>query len=634
MGVAKKIPQHILGLFQCFGIGLLLLSLTRLLFFFFNINAFSNWQFTDFLAGVWFDCITLGIYFIPLYGLTLLPIPWRGYKLYKVLHASLFVLTITVLLFFNLMDIEYFAFTSKRSTSDLFDVLGAGNDINQLLTTFIKDFWLLILFFIGFLFLGIRLYLKKIALGESTFTNIKPRFFITNTLYFLVLTPLLLIVGRGGLGYRPAGVLTATRFTVVENTAIVLNTPFTIIKSLSKEGIKNPNYFKSQEELYAYFTTTKKLNSTTKLPENTNVMVIILESFGNEWLGKKENKVGYTPFLDSLLDHSLYFPNAFANGKKSIEAVPAIFGGIPSLMDNPYITSQYGTNKIETLITQLKKRGYSSAFYHGATNGSMKFNEFSELAGFDQYVGRTEYNNENHADATWGILDEYFNPWTAKQVSTISEPFIAGLFTLSSHHPYFVPKEWKNKLPKEAEPMSQSIAYGDVSLKLFFEEAKKHEWFNRTLFVLLADHTPAGTSIFYQHRLGMYGIPIAFYHPKSLIEPSISSQLIDQADIYPTLMDWLTNETEMYAFGQSVDAKEENTAIYYLEGTYYYLKHDYLMTFAQNEAQNLYNYKTDTMLYYDSISFFPKLKNEMELELKAMIQVYSQDLISNQMTLK
>ena len=315
MGVAKKIPQHILGLFQCFGIGLLLLSLTRLLFFFFNINAFSNWQFTDFLAGVWFDCITLGIYFIPLYGLTLLPIPWRGYKLYKVLHASLFVLTITVLLFFNLMDIEYFAFTSKRSTSDLFDVLGAGNDINQLLTTFIKDFWLLILFFIGFLFLGVRLYLKKIALGESTFTNIKPRFFITNTLYFLVLTPLLLIVGRGGLGYRPAGVLTATRFTAVENTAIVLNTPFTIIKSLSKEGIKNPNYFKSQEELDAYFTTTKKLNSTTKLPENTNVMVIILESFGNEWLGKKENKVGYTPFLDSLLDHSLYFPNAFANGK-------------------------------------------------------------------------------------------------------------------------------------------------------------------------------------------------------------------------------------------------------------------------------------------------------------------------------
>ena len=634
MGRAKKIPNHILGLVQCFGIGLILLSITRLLFFFFNKTAFSNWHFTDFFAGVWFDCITLGIYFIPLYGLTLFPLPWRGYKLYKWVHGTLFFITIAVLLFLNLMDLEYFAFTSKRSTSDLFDVIGAGNDIRQLLGTFLKDFWLIILLFIGLLSVGVRLYLKKIALGSSTFKTVSSSFYLSNTLYFLILTPILLIIGRGGLGYRPVGVLTATRFTSVENTALVLNTPFTIIKSLSKEGIKNPNYFQTQEKLNTYFSARKTLNETTKLPSNTNVMVIILESFGNEWLGKKKNKLGYTPFLDALLDSSLYFPNAFANGKKSIEAVPAIFAGIPSLMDNPYITSQYGTNKIETLITQLKKRGYSSAFYHGATNGSMKFNEFSELAGFDRYVGRTEYNNEKHADATWGILDEYFNPWTAQQVSKMQEPFVAGLFTLSSHHPYFVPEKWRTMLPKEAEPMSQSIAYGDMSLKLFFEEAQKHEWYNRTLFVILADHTPAGTSIFYQHRLGMYGIPIAFYHPKGLVKPGVNSELMDQIDIYPTLMDWLTNQNEVYSFGQSIDQKDDNSAIYYLEGTYYYLKDDYLMTFAQNKAQNLYNYKADTLLYYDSIVYFSQLKNEMELELKATIQVYNQDLISNQMTIK
>ncbi|MGB0934152.1 MAG: LTA synthase family protein [Lishizhenia sp.] len=630
----NRIPQHIFGLFQCFGVGLALLSITRVLFFIFNISAFSHWKFTDFFAGIWFDSITLGIYFIPLYGLTLLPLPWRGYSLYRFLHATLFCVTISVLLFLNLMDIEYFAFTSKRSTADLFAVVAAGNDVNQLLFTFLSDFWLIILLFVGLLFISIRFYLKKIRRGESTFKTANSKFYISNSVYFLLLTPLLLIIGRGGLGYRPVGVLTATRFTAVENTAIVLNTPFTIIKSMRKEGLKNPNYFTSRAELYNHFSTRRNLIGSTQLPEGTNVMVLILESFGNEWLGKKKNKVGYTPFLDSLIEHSLYFPNAFANGKKSIEAVPAIFAGIPSLMDNPYITSQYGTNRIETLITQLKKRGYSSAFFHGATNGSMKFNEFSELAGFEKYIGRDEYNNEAHADATWGILDEYFNPWTAKQMSKMQEPFVTGLFTLSSHHPYFVPEKWRKLLPKEKESMAQSIAYGDLSLKLFFEEAKKQDWFKRTLFVILADHTPAGTSIFYQHRLGMYGIPIAFYHPQGLIKPRIDKQLMDQIDIYPTLMDWLTDEESVYSFGQSIEDKKENTAIYYLEGTYYYLKNDYAITFAQNKARNLYNYKKDTMLYLDSVTFYPKLKEEMETELKAIIQVYNEDLISNQTRLK
>lgn len=634
MQMIKKIPSHVIGLFQCFGIGILLLTVTRFIFFFSNIDAFSNWHFTDFLSGIWFDCITIGIYFIPLYALSLFPLPWRGYKLYKIIHAILFSITISVLLFLNLMDVEYFNFTSKRSTADLFSVLVAGNDINQLLTTFIKDFWLLILFFLVLLYFGMRLYFKKVRKGKSTFKDVSKSFFISNSLYFVILAPILLVIGRGGLGYRPTGVLTATRFTTVENTAIVLNTPFTIIKTLSKEGIREQEFFTSDKERENYFSSKIKLSGKALLPENSNVMVIILESFGNEWLGKKENKQGYTPFLDSIIDQSLYYSNSFANGKKSIEAVPAIFGGIPSLMDNPYITSQYGTNKIETLITQLKKRGYSSAFYHGATNGSMKFNEFSELAGFDEYVGRTEYNNEEHADVTWGILDEYFNPWTARQITKMPKPFVASLFTLSSHHPYYVPEAWRSILPREKEPMSQSIAYGDLSLKLFFEEAKKHDWFENTLFVILADHTPAGTSIFYQHRLGMYGIPIAFYHPKGLIAPKEETELMDQIDIYPTIMDWLTDEKEMYGFGQSVNQNKQNVALYYLEGTYYYLKDDYLMTFAQNQAQNLYNYKQDTMLYFDSISYFPKLKEEMELELKATIQVYNHDLITNQMKLK
>ena len=168
-------------------------------------------------------------------------------------------------------------------------------------------------------------------------------------------------------------------------------------------------------------------------------MVLIVESFGNEWVGAAGAKKSFTPFLDSLTTESLYFKNGIANGKKSIEAVPSIFASLPSLLEIPYISSQYGNNRIEGLPRILKKEGYTSAFFHGATNGSMKFNGFAAQAGFDHYYGRTEYNNEKHYDGSWGILDEYFNPWTARKLSTLKQPFLASLFTLSSHHPFYIP---------------------------------------------------------------------------------------------------------------------------------------------------------------------------------------------------
>ena len=185
-------------------------------------------------------------------------------------------------------------------------------------------------------------------------------------------------------------------------------------------------------------------------------MVIILESFGNEWLGLKSG-TKFSPFLDSLSTVSLYFSNGFANGKKSIEAIPAIFAGIPSLMDEPYITSSYGTNNIKGLPALLAEKGYSSAFFHGATNGSMKFDEFSKILGFQSYIGRSEYNNEDHSDHKWGILDEYFLPWTAqKMTSVLKEPFVAGLFTLSSHHPYYIPDKYQKVLPNGPEKICKS----------------------------------------------------------------------------------------------------------------------------------------------------------------------------------
>lgn len=627
MSLHPWVPEYFYTLLKRLGITLLMLTITRIIFAIVNSGAFPSLIFSDFIAGVWMDCIAIGIWFIPFYGLSLVPNPYRSHKKYQLFLFILFHITNTSMLMLNLLDVEYFKYTSKRSTADLFTIMGTGDDLSQLIGAFFRDFWWLLATLIVLILISHFLYKKTISKQGIQFK------FVHQTFVFIIGCSLLFIMGRGGLSLRPADALTAAQYTRIENTGLVLNTPLTIIKTLGKHSLVEVDFFTERDTLLIY-NPIKKANPAHKIGNDVNVMVIILESFGNEWIGKKSGGP-FTPFLDSLIDESLYFSNAFANGKKSIEAVPAIFAGIPSLLDEPYITSNYGTNAIDALPSMLVKKGYSSAFFHGATNGSMKFDEFSVLAGFEKYFGRTEYNNDEHNDKTWGILDEYFMPWTATMITAeLKEPFIAGLFTLSSHHPYFIPEKHRNNLPSGESKLAKSIAYTDMSLQLFFEEAKKQPWYQNTIFVLCADHTPAGHNAVFNQRTTMFQIPIIFFDPQKRIAPENNETVFSQVDISPTLLDLIGYNDEYYSFGNSYFDAGNRYAVNYLESTYHLFKDEYMINFSGEQTKNLYNYRLDPYMIEDSIQKLREEQKEYEIILKGIIQRYNHDLIQNKMKAK
>jgi phosphoglycerol transferase MdoB-like AlkP superfamily enzyme len=264
----------------------------------------------------------------------------------------------------------------------------------------------------------------------------------------------------------------------------------------------------------------------------------------------------------------------------------------------------------------------------------MKFDGFAAQAGFDAYYGRKEYGNDAHFDGTWGILDEYFNPWVAEKLSSFQQPFFASLFTISSHHPYYIPPHMRGKLRKGPQPICESIHYGDYSLKQFFKEAKKQPWFENTLFVICADHTSATNESEYNQRTEMYKIPIVFYHPSGKLAPKKETQIFQQLDIFPTILDLLNIEKNYYAFGQSYFQRKDAEAITYLEGTYHYYLNQHLLTFSNEKARNLYNVLVRTKDTPDSISYYRKESQQYEKRLKALIQCYNRDLILNQTTVE
>jgi phosphoglycerol transferase MdoB-like AlkP superfamily enzyme len=601
------------------------MTATRIVFLISNKADFIEILLADWFVGIWFDAIILSLISLPILAFCLLPLRIQNQKFFYVINYALFLLLNVFILFFNLVDVEYYRFTKKRSTIDLFDMVQGGNDITEQIGSYFKDFWFVMILFIGFIWLATWVYRK------TKTENYKPKKPLFAWFNYILTLAFLVFIGRGGWVLKPISPIDASQFTSIENSAFVLNTPFTIVKSWNKKGLEEKHYFSINTEK-SLFNPIKTSVPQNLLPEKTNVMIIILESYGNEWVGASGAKISYTPFFDSLTNKSLFFPNGISNGKKSIEALPAILAGIPSLMDLPYISSQYGNNKIEALPQILKKQGYSSAFFHGATNGSMKFDGFASQAGIEKYFGRSEYNNEAHYDQNWGILDEYFTPWSAKQLTTIKQPFIAGLFTLSSHHPFYIPPHMKGKLKKGKEPICEAISYADYSLKKFFETAKKQPWFNNTLFVLCADHTPASDDPLFNTREKMYQIPIVFYHPKGYVKPSKEKQIFQQIDIFPTVLDLLNQKTKFYSYGNSYYQKTNKEAINYLEGIYHYFFNHKLLTFSQEKARNLLSIDSRSKKSVDSLRFYTKEVKKMEKRLKAIIQRYNRDLIHNQTT--
>ena len=300
-------------------------------------------------------------------------------------------------------------------------------------------------------------------------------------------------------------------------------------------------------------------------------------------------------------------------------------------MNESYITSPYGSNQMNSLANLLKQQNYYTAFFHGGSNGTMGFDAFCNLAGYDNYFGRTEYNNEKDFDGHWGIWDEEFLQYTANTINKKQQPFFATVFTLSSHHPFPIPERYKGKFKEGPLPIEKSVGYSDFALRKFFESVKKMPWFNNTLFVLTADHTGISEDPFYSNSLGNYSIPIIYYMPNSQLKGR-DSKATQQIDIMPSVLDFINYPSSYFAFGNSVfDNTAEHFALTFNSDLFQLIEKNFVFQFNGDKAINLYNFSNDSLLKNNLINTEIGVAEKMENKTKAIIQTYQQGLINNKM---
>ncbi len=549
----------------------------------------------------------------------------EGRKYQYLLGKLIFVLINALGVALNVLDIGYFSYSLHRTN---FDLLFVMIDSMQSFKSLIHDYWFLVVFFAILVWIISRIGRYLFRFKEDSHRNFLTT--LANQLVFLLILALvvkrpnanLVLPGSPLLSVGPA------RLPVAQNSF------YTFAYSLlrSQKQIRQKNYY-SQNQLDSLVKSVYVLDAKGDMKKK-NVVIFILESFSRGYLLAGNPLKANTPFFDSLISQSIFFPNAFANGFNSNQGIVSILGGLPAFLDEPFYYSVYANTPLHGIGNILKEKGYNTSFFMGAKKDHFGFEKFGRIAGIEEYYWRDQFNDETAFDGNWGIFDEPFLQYGAGVLSKKAQPFLAVFFNISSHPPFTIPASHQlDFIFPNQTPAQRAISYVDFAFRKFFQRISKEPWFRETVFVFCADHYLYAGNGSRQNGLTVSEIPIFIFQPGKKgghYDPSV----ISQVDLGPSILHLLNYNGRIAGFGKDIfdTVTNEHYALNKPGHTYQIFSGDWLFGYdlTNDHAQYLYHYRNDSMLTKNLLDSGSAqgVRNRLEKVLKANIQLYQKDLLN------
>ena len=619
-----------------FFLGYLFYFIARSFFVLFNTDLIEVHTFSEFLKlclyGLTFD--TAALFYVNAIFLlgSIIPGTFVTSKKYQNSLFGVYMIFNSIGLSMNYIDVVYYRFNLNRLTSKAFEVLENESNGFALFLSFLTDYWYVFLLYSMSLFLWVKAY-KLLAVKRVEKAHM-PSYIISSIVLFVAVAASAIIGIRGDWRHstRPITLIHAMEKVDHPSQAdVVLNSPFTFIRTYGKNSFKYSQDF-SEAQIEALIQPIKTYSNLNEFDTPPNVVIFILESFGREYWGAMNGSTeiegfeSFTPFLDSLAKHSIVFSNAFANSRKSIHGMPSVLAGIPSF-ETAYTSSQYATQPLQSLVSISEEMGYATSFFHGAPNGSMGLLGFSQVLGFDAYYGKNEYNNDADFDGVWGIWDEPFFQFMKQQLTEGANPFLATVFSVSSHAPFQIPEEYDGQFKEGYIPMHKCVQYTDYAIEQFMASSKNEPWFENTLFVFTADHGNQSHYDFYQKTINRFATPVMFYAPnKSWNEDRLD--LAQHMDIMPTVAHLMGYEKPIRSWGRSLVGNEDSSLVvnYFGAGTYFFMNEEYICIYNGSDAIGFYS-KEDYGLENNLIESRTNAMNALEEKGKAYLQDYNNRIV-------
>ncbi|MGN0281213.1 MAG: LTA synthase family protein [Prevotella sp.] len=603
-----------------------------------SLNAICNYIKGGFIFDSSAICFTNAPY------LALVLFPWHRLrtKMVERIAFLLFVVTNALCIIANLCDTVYFSYTQRRVAANVFGEFQNETNLVRIFAIELFEHWYFVLLALVLVLMLVKGYCRTFQRYDCSLK----KFYLVHIATFILGIVFVVFGMRGTVSFaqtRPITISNALQYVSKPvETSIILNTPFSIIKTIRNSKLPIGNYY-TRHELDNIYNPVHTPTVETRINKK-NVVILIVESLAEEFVGERNKSLdggkykGYTPFVDSLLMKSLTFENTFCNTWTSIDAMPAILASIPR-MHEPFVLTPYSLDKIDGIAGLLNKWGYQTAFFHGADNGSMGFQAFAQTAGFQSYYGRTEYENDekyggrNDFDGTWGIWDEPFLQFFCHTLGTMKQPFMSAIFTLSSHHPFAIPDKYKSVFLDEGMyPLHKCVKYADFALRRFFETAARQPWYHNTVFVITADHASSRTTHDeYKTELGGFRVPILFFDPSGEIPVGCRKGVAQQIDIMPTVLSLLGYDKPYISFGKNLLDENNPQWAFNYNNVPQLVMDDYLLQFDGNNVVALYNYRKDRLLKRN-LKNDTAIVNQMTEYMKAVLQSINERMKNDELT--
>ncbi|MEC7124973.1 MAG: sulfatase-like hydrolase/transferase [Bacteroidota bacterium] len=580
----------------------------RLMFVYFNndlVHVKSIYQMAELCYyGLRFD--NVAIVYSNIIFILMSIIPWKKttHPLYQKVVFWIYWLCNGFFLSLNFIDFAYYRFNQNRLMNNFLEVIEFERNKIDLLLHFFWVYLHLIILFFAMLYL-LALSYKRLKIYPIIIENYW-RYGLSSFVLFFGSIALFVLGARGGdfkKSTRPITLIDAMdNVRTPQQADVVLSSAFTLLKTLGQNNFnKSKNRF-TNLEIEKELNTIKEYPPSGRFEKKPNIVIFILESMGREYWGALNetydipNYKGYTPFLDSLARHSLIFPNGFATSRKSIHGMPSILAGIPSF-ETSYASSLYSRQKVGSVVSVAKELDYQTSFFHGAANGSMGLLGFSNILGFDNYYGRTEFNNDLEFDGSWGIWDEPFLGYVKSVLDQQRKPFLSSVFTITSHEPYVIPKDYEGKFDKGYLPMHQCVGYTDYALRKFFEASKTSDWFENTIFIFTADHSNQTHFPFYEKTVNRFANPLMIFKSNSELK-GVDMKLASHLDIFPTVADLIDYSKPFKCWGRSLVSNQNHEPFvinYFSGGSYFMMNENLICVHNGNNAIGFYDVKDKNM---------------------------------------
>jgi phosphoglycerol transferase MdoB-like AlkP superfamily enzyme len=351
-------------------------------------------------------------------------------------------------------------------------------------------------------------------------------------LFFLI--PILVLGMRGRISLKSPirwGTAYFSSYEIANITA--LNPVFSFFKS-SSDNI-NVRFFDSEKaliEIQKQILPKNKFSpNDTLLLRNYNVVIIIMESMGNNKTGLSANGQNLTPHLDSIAKKALLFNKCYSDGIHTFNGLFSILTSFPALPMNKPLEDLRIQIPENLFVKILKEKKYQTFFFTTHDTQFDNMEGFMRKNGIEHIIGEDNFNKKDVLSAT-GVPDHVLYDKCINIFDTLNKPFFAIILSGSDHAPYAIPKDIPFT-PKTNNKRKDIVAYADWAIGNFFEKAKQKKWFSNTLFVLVGDHG----AIVNQEAdmyLSMHHIPLIFYAPQKII-PEVNHQLCGQIDIMPSI---------------------------------------------------------------------------------------------------